>query len=146
MGDFANTSFTRDSLLYHETIILLNRPFLGHSEPQGSRTSPGLTPSTAQRNCFHAASDIYKILTVYRRQYGLRRAHVHMVHVVMSAALIHSYFCSRFVEKEEPLSQGFLLTCLQSLGEMGQTYRVALRALEIIISLRNNWQNDAFDL
>lgn len=50
------------------------------------------------------------------------------------------------MEKEEPLSQGFLLTCLQSLGEMGQTYRVALRALEVIISLRNDWQKGGFDV
>jgi hypothetical protein len=144
--DVTNKILVSNSLQYHEIIILLYRPFLGHSDPQASDASSRFTPFIARQSCFQAASDICNILTVYRRYYGLRRVHIQMVHVVMTAALIHSYFDSGFAGKDEPRAQEFLLNCLQALGEMGQTYRTALRALEVVVALRNSWRNEATPL
>jgi hypothetical protein len=126
-------------------MVLLYRPFL-LSDPQVLHISSMLTPSIARLNCFQAASDICHILTVYRRHYGLKRAHVQMVHVIMGSALIHAYLCSGFTGKEEPAAQEFLLNCLQAPSEMGQTYRTAVRALEIIVLLRNNWCKTALSV
>lgn len=140
--DISNKTF-RDSLQYEEAIILLFRPFLSPSDVRMAYKSPELSPAVAKRNCFQAASNICNILTVYRRHYGLKRAHLQMVHVVMTAALIHTYFCSVFSGQDGKGAQEFLLTCLQALGEMGQTYRSASRALEVITSLRSNWRNES---
>ena len=103
-----------------------------------------VSPSLARQKCFQAASAICNLLTTYRRHYGLKRAHIQMVHVIMTAALIHTYYCCLFAGKEGKGAQELLLTCMQALGEMGQTYRSASRALEMVTSLRNDWRIEVF--
>ena len=64
-----------------------------------------------------------------------------MVQNVFTAGLMHVYHGCFFTGSEGKEAQGHLLTCMQALGEMGQTFRSASRALEIITSLRHDWQN-----
>jgi len=69
-----------------------------------------------------------------------------MVHVTMTASLIHVFqLCvSPAGSAESKEAQHYFLTCIQALGEMGQTYKSASRALDVVTSLRQNWQHDAF--
>jgi hypothetical protein len=133
-----------NSLQHQEAIILLYRPFLGKIDYDNSHFS--LLPSTARKRCFDAASRIAVLLSSYRQQYGLKRVHIQMVHVTLTAALIHTYYCSIIIGEDGKNAQEFLLTCIQALGEMGQTYRNASRALEIVTSLRSDWQSKSSSL
>lgn len=97
----------------------------------------------AREACFHAASNVIRILTSYRQQYGLKRAHVHVIQVITTAAIMHTYFYTLYRPQEGNTAQESLVICLQALGEMGQTYRSASRALEAVASLKDSWRSRA---
>ncbi|EXJ84397.1 hypothetical protein A1O3_05064 [Capronia epimyces CBS 606.96] len=129
---------------YHECIILLHRPLMTAEDI--TREAVSEASSSSLRKCINSAEEICRILVVFRKVYGLRRPHHHMVHVTMTAALIHIFqLCvwpgGSIPNKE---AQKNLLTCIQSLGEMGQTYKSASRALDVVTSLRQTWQEDPF--
>lgn len=69
-----------------------------------------------------------------------------MVHVSMTASLIHIFQLCMFptASRESKDAQSDFLTCIQALGEMGQTYKSASRALDVVTSLRQSWQHDNF--
>jgi hypothetical protein len=136
-----NTCLLCISLQYHEAVILLHRPFVfrGTGRPYASMCST--TPTNAQEICTEAASEICRLIIMYRRKYSLRRIHIQMVHVVMTAGLIHVYNCCFATGKEAKSAQEHLFTCVQALGEMGQTFNSSSRGLEIMTSLRHEWQN-----
>jgi hypothetical protein len=69
-----------------------------------------------------------------------------MVHVTMTAGLIHIFQLCMFptASRESKDAQSDFLTCIQALGEMGQTYKSASRALDVVTSLRQSWQHDNF--
>jgi hypothetical protein len=64
----------------------------------------------------------------------------------MAASLIHIFQLCTFpiASQESKDAQLDFLTCIQALGEMGQTYKSASRALEMVTSLRQSWQHDPF--
>ncbi|EHY53079.1 hypothetical protein HRR83_006080 [Exophiala dermatitidis] len=129
---------------YHECIILLHRPLMSSKD---IRTDMVPTPANSSlQKCVKSAEEICRILVMFRKMYGLRRPHHHMVHVTMTAALIHIFqLCAWSAGTEQNKeAQTNLLTCIQALGEMGQTYKSASRALDVVTSLRQSWQNDAF--
>lgn len=132
------------SLQYEEVRILLYRPFLGSDTVEGfEREQSGLNGSVARHECFEAASSVCALLASCRRQYGLKRVHVQMVHVTLTAALILAYRCCTLGGRDARTAQELLLICMQALGEMGQTYRSASRALEVVTTLRNEWRSTA---
>lgn len=128
-------------LQHEETMILLCRPFLGLSEYEGENPPGAMSPEVSRQRCFAAASSICAFLSAYRRQYGLKRMHFHMVHIISTAALIHVYYTCIIGGPEGKSAQDMLLVCMQALGEMGQTYRSASRALEVISQVRNDWRS-----
>lgn len=69
-----------------------------------------------------------------------------MVHVTMTAALIHIFQLCVIPgpNGDTKEAQQDLLTCIQALGEMGQTYKSASRALDVVTALRQSWQDDGF--
>ncbi|OAL40265.1 hypothetical protein AYO20_00685 [Fonsecaea nubica] len=123
-------------LQYYDATILLHRPQISASD----RSSPTRTSSLDK--CINGARDICRILVHYRRRYGLQRIHCSMVHVTMTASLIHVFhlYLSDTAGVDNAEAQGYFSTCIQALGEMGQTYKSALRALDVLLSLRQNWQ------
>ncbi|OQV00816.1 Fungal specific transcription factor domain-containing protein [Cladophialophora immunda] len=134
-------------LIFNECVILLHRPLIAADE--SSRLSISPTHRDAAQSfskCVQAARRVCQLLTIFRQRYGLRRPHHQMVHVTMTAGLIHVFqmcITSTGTAENQRAQQGFL-TCIQSLGEMGQTYKSASRALDVITSLGQSWQNDAF--
>jgi hypothetical protein len=96
--------------------------------------------------CFDAAQKVCALLSLFRSYYGLRNSHIQTGHVAMTAALIHVFtlrsYGPRSVERMK--AQESLLTCVQALGEMSQTYKSASRSLEVLTSLRQCWQPGIF--
>lgn len=134
-------------LIFHESIILLHRPLMTPSEPS---SPPGLASDRESAafslgRCIESAHSICSILIYYRNRYGLKRLHHQMVHATMTAALIHAFqLCTTaFGAPENKTAQSSFLTCIQALGEMGQTFNSASRALEVVTSLRQSWRDDA---
>lgn len=122
-------------------MILLHRPQISVPEKTDSPKSTSATAKTSLDKCVSSARDICRILVHYRRHYGLRRIHCSMVHVTMTASLIHIFhlYLSDASGTDDSDTQSYFSTCIQALGEMGQTYKSALRALDVLLSLRQNW-------
>ena len=133
-------------LIYHECIILLHRPFI---TPVESASAQGIksdkqTAELSLSKCVASANEICAIMVHYRDRYGLKRLHHQMVHAAMTAALIHAYqLCTAANGSDEnKKAQASFLTCIQALGEMGQTFKSASRALEVVTSLQQSWRDD----
>lgn len=92
-----------------------------------------------------SAQQICRILAFYQRRYTLKRPQHHIVHVALTASLVHVYRVSVSApDKPEGVdAQKCFLTCIQALAEMGQSYASASRALEVVTSLRHTWSKDA---
>ncbi|OAL33724.1 hypothetical protein AYO20_07062 [Fonsecaea nubica] len=132
-------------LIFNECVILLHRPLIAVDE--SSRLSISPTHRNAAQSfskCVQAAQRVCQLLTMFRQRYGLRRPHHQMVHVTMTAGLIHVFqMCITSTgSAENQKAQQSFVTCIQSLGEMGQTYKSASRALDVITSLGQSWQQD----
>lgn len=134
-------------LIYHESIILLHRPLITPVESTAALgvTSDHQTAAVSLGRCIESADQICAIMVHYRNRYGLKRLHHQMVHAAMTAALIHAYqLCTTANGSEENrMAQASFLTCVQALGEMGQTFKSASRALDVVTSLRQSWRDDA---
>jgi len=128
------------SLQYEAVVVLLYRPFITLRSQLDTNVSEMPSPAVARTKCFNSASNVCALLAAYRRLYGLRRMHVLMVHVTLTAALIHVYCVCMVDGQDKRLAQNCLLICIQSLGELGQSYLGASRALEIINHMRVNWK------
>lgn len=134
-------------LIFHESIILLHRPLMTPNEPHSLSDLASDRDSAAfsLQRCIESANSICSILVYYRNRYGLKRLHHQMVHAAMTAALIHAFqLCTTAPGgSENKTAQSSFLTCIQALGEMGQTFKSASRALEVVTSLRQSWRDDA---
>lgn len=74
---------------------------------------------------------------IYRRQYTLRRANIHTVHLMFTAALIHVHHAYLSGDGEVQRSATrYLEICSQALSELGLAYKNARRALEVIICIK----------
>jgi hypothetical protein len=120
---------------YYTIMIILSRPFfsLPHNIP-----SPGTASLTdMRRDCVQAAGSIAQLLRIYRRHYTLRRINVQALHLVFTATLV--LVCSAcgapdFHERETSWQN--LEICSQALGELGQAFKSATRALEVITLIK----------
>jgi hypothetical protein len=109
-------------------------------------TAQQMVASSSYQKCVTSAQQVCRLLILLRKRYGLRRLHHQMVHVTMTASLIHIFQLCLFpvAGRERSEAQADFLTCIQALGEMGQTYKSASRALDVVTSLRQSWQDDGF--
>ena len=116
-------------------MIILSRPFF--SLPH-SVASPGAHSLTDMRtDCVQAAASIAQLLRIYRRQYTLRRCNVQALHLVFTATLVLvCSACGAIDPHERDLSWKSLETCSQALREMGQAFKSAHRALEVITIIK----------
>jgi hypothetical protein len=101
-------------------------------------------PLSARESCTESATQICQLLTMYRQAYGLQRIYIQITHVAMTASLIHIYNCCNISGVQGKRAQELLLICIQALAEMGQMYRTSSRALEVVTSLRRDWQTETF--
>jgi hypothetical protein len=90
-----------------------------------------------------AAHSLVEVLKIYRKQHSLRQTNVQIVHLVFTASIVHVYNACTTYSLETPEAMEDLQICCQALGELGQTWRNATRALEVIICLKREWQSKA---
>lgn len=116
-------------------MIILSRPFfsLPHSVP-----SPGSGSLTdMRRDCVQAAASVAQLIRIYRRHYTLRRCNVQALHLVFTATLVLvCSACGALDPYERDSSWKSLETCTQALEEMGQAFKSAYRALEVITIIK----------
>lgn len=122
---------------YHAVRIIVDQPFA--FQPVGR---DGLTNQEIQssRECCHdAAWSITKLVQATRRHFSLRRVNVQAVHLIFTAMLVHvhnAFISSDFQVRD--IARRQLEICSQALGEIGQAYKNALRALEVITSIKSD--------
>jgi hypothetical protein len=82
-----------------------------------------------------------EILRCYKRQHTLKRVNVQLVHLVFSAALVCTYdvVCNPSSEESSASLRQLQFIC-HALGEIGQSFGNAQRALEVIILVKSEWQ------
>jgi hypothetical protein len=124
---------------YHEVIILLYRPFLSYRACRAASIS-GDEVLEAKEACSHAASTITKLLQMYQRLYTLRRINITAVHITFTTALVHLFEACNTQYSSSATRHESLQTCCQALSKMGQAYKSASRALEVITCIKCKWQ------
>lgn len=120
---------------YYCVVILVNRPFFAQSTNDQSSSSSG-TPAIGRSSCTAASTSMTRLLQLYRRLYGFRRINIQAVHLIFTAALIH--VCNACLDTAATSSAAWkdLEVCTQALMEMGQGYKNAIRALEVISHIK----------
>ncbi|KAH9214488.1 fungal-specific transcription factor domain-containing protein [Leptodontidium sp. 2 PMI_412] len=123
---------------FYAISILLYRPFFSRSlsTPESSPSPPSEDPRVM---CITAAQSIVKLLKIYRKQHTLRRANVHIVHLVFTASLICVYNTYSNDKTLAANNLNDLQFCCQALGEIGEAYQNSMMALEVIICIKREW-------
>ncbi|KAH6869050.1 fungal-specific transcription factor domain-containing protein [Thelonectria olida] len=132
---------------FYATLILLYRPYLSSKLARctESANSPDdmAALQEAANDCVSAAHQIAELLRCYQRQHSLRRTNIQIVHIIFTASLVFIHnICTR-PYSESRASLHDLQLCCHSLGEIGQCYGNATRALEVIILVKCEWQRIA---
>lgn len=124
-------------MLYQLAVLLLHHPFqlvlLGEQENVSQPT--GVAGSPATRNaCIAAAINVCHCVELYRSHHGLKRIFVQAVYITLTAGLVLAANCKSNLStlEEQRSSQEHVIRCIQALGEMGQTYRSAIRSIHIL--------------
>jgi hypothetical protein len=128
---------------FYAVSIFLHRPFFSRRTANSDMSQQ----QQAQRSCVEAAQGMIAMLRMFRKQHTLRQTNVQIVHLLFTAALIHVYnTCSTTdtgsAEEKEKAMEDLQFCCL-ALGEIGVAWRNATRALEVIICIKREWQNNA---
>ncbi|KAJ5823885.1 hypothetical protein N7447_006225 [Penicillium robsamsonii] len=121
---------------FHAVRIIVDQPFAFQQPGLGGLTEENITHS--QECCHDAALSITKLLQTIRRHFSLRRVNIQTVHLIFTAMLVHtqSAFLSPDFQMRDTARRQ-LEICSQALGEIGQAYKNALRALEVITSVKS---------
>ncbi|KAF2484935.1 fungal-specific transcription factor domain-containing protein [Neohortaea acidophila] len=125
-------------LLFHEGIIFLHRPFLADARPIFAGNM------TASQLCSNAAVEICRLLETSKAKYPLKYLNGSAVRIVIAAGTIHAYDSVVYSGPRGKQAQGHFLSAVRLLGELGTTFNSATRGLEIITSLRSEWQARRF--
>lgn len=122
---------------FHAVRIIVDQPFAFQSAGLGGLTEQNISHSL--ECCHDAAWSITKLLQATRRHFSLRRVNIQAVHLIFTAMLVHVQ--SAFLSTEYQIrdtARRQLEICSQALGEIGQAYKNALRALEVITSIKSD--------
>ena len=121
---------------YHTLMILVNRPFFAAT----TATMPDVAfsdLSIGRPACTDSARAISKLLQTYRRLYGLRRINIQAVHLIFTASLIHVLnACGAAEPSLRNSAWKDLEACQQALSELGKGFQSAMRALEVVNSIK----------
>lgn len=117
--------------------IIVDRPFL--LSQSGTSVLAGNEIDKSRESCNGAAFNITKLLQIFRRRYSLRRVNIQAVHLIFTAMLVHVHNACLSEDYEVcETARRHLEICSQALGEIGQAYKNALRALEVITSIKSD--------
>jgi hypothetical protein len=123
------------SMLYHQTVIFLHRPFISESDD---------VAVLASQTCSDSAREICRFLGLYRRHYSLSCINIHAVAVTMTAGIVLAYDSCVYSGNRGKKAEQNLLECINALGEMGQSFNSAVRGIEVITSRRRMWRAQNF--
>jgi hypothetical protein len=128
---------------FYTVVIFLFRPYFSRdilrwtqSMSQEGRSAV----ATVGADCISAAHRLVELLRCYRKQHSLRYTNIQIVHLIFTGALVHIYNACTCSPGESQTALDDLQFCCQSLGEIGQTYGNATRALEVVILVKREWQ------
>ncbi|KAH0846686.1 putative Fungal specific transcription factor [Fonsecaea pedrosoi] len=146
--DDANTPIAPAVIMLHlqflEAVIFLQRPFISAPDAPGTNTlQADQADDDSGSICDASANAICRLVVIYRQQWNLRRVHAQIVAIILTAALIHVHNCCVFSSSKGVQAHKQLSICFQALGEMSH-FNMSTRALEIILSLRRDWQDQIF--
>lgn len=156
-GCLLTSAFPCQSILYHEVLILLYRPFVAAdnrgkeqqpipAQPQPLATSPNKehSPLRAHEFCTDSSSEIIRLVGVFRDRFGINHLSPYSVHSLMTASMMAAYNVSSLgasntVRKD---TSRLIFKSIRMLDELSQFLPCARRAVEIVTSLRREWQRD----
>jgi len=126
---------------YYEVLILLYRPFI--QTPNTTCPSPLLRipPTRALQVCTESATEISRLLKIFRQNWGLSRLNVYSVHVLMTSAMIHVYSAGDRTNPRQAEAQVSARESIQALSELSKTFECSTRAFEVVTSIRRDWQD-----
>ncbi|RMJ16797.1 hypothetical protein CDV36_003551 [Fusarium kuroshium] len=136
-----------DTLLYHEIRILLHRPLIGSSSPatnlQSLSPRSGNAAESSHDICTNSASEIIRLMGQFRDRFGLCHLSAYCVHILMTAGILLAYNTSLKTQTSEfrTKSASLTLASIRMMTELTPTFPSAHRALEVLTSLRREWQN-----
>jgi hypothetical protein len=136
-----------NSMQFYAAIIFLFRPYFSHHLLRATQslntTEDRAAVARVKSDCISAAHQMVEVLRCFRKQHSLRHTNIQIVHLIFTASLIHIYNACTCAGAESQTALDDLQFCCQSLGEIGQTYGNATRALEVIILVKREWQKVA---
>lgn len=129
---------------FYAVMIALYRPYLStqltrtNDEHASPRDQAALSNTAAE--CVAAAHQVAEILRTYQRQHSLRHTNIQIVHIIFTASLVFIHDVCTRPHHESRSSLNDLQLCCHALGEIGQAYGNATRALEVVILVKSEWQ------
>ncbi|POS74199.1 hypothetical protein DHEL01_v207406 [Diaporthe helianthi] len=143
----------RTFMQFYTVVIFLLRPYFSRDLLRMAQAMPShedrLALASVRAECITAAHSMADVLRCYRKQYTLRHTNVQIVHLIFTASLVHVYnacTCSSSPhESQTPavavaVALDDLQSCCQALGEIGEYYGNATRALDVVILVKREWQ------
>lgn len=132
------------SMQFYAVLVSLYRPYLSTEFQQLRNLLRSPEDRTvlrdAKRECVSAAHQTVEYLRCYQRQHTLARLNIQIVHIVFTVSLVFTYDVCTGSHHESRSSLRDLQFCCHALGEIGQCYGNATRALEVVILVKSEWQ------
>ena len=128
---------------FYQALTFLHRPFVSGSNSRQTCIATNGTFDDSARICNDSATAICQLIISYRQHWSIRHVHAQVVAIILTAAIIHIHNYCVFSSQMGMQAQGQLSVLVQALGEMGH-FNNSSRALEVIMSLRHEWQNRSF--
>lgn len=129
---------------FYAVLIFLLRPYFSRDLLRLTQTMPSqddrMAVASVRAECISAAHNMADVLRCYRKQYYLKYTNVQIVHLIFTASLVHVYNACTCSPQESQEALEDLQFCCQSLGEIGECYGNATRALDVVILVKREWQ------
>lgn len=129
---------------FYAVLIFLLRPYFSRDLLRLTQKMPShddrVAVASVRAECISAAHNMADVLRCYRKQYSLKYTNVQIVHLIFTASLVHVYNACTCSPQESQEALDDLQFCCQSLGEIGECYGNATRALDVVILVKREWQ------
>lgn len=134
---------------YYALCISLDRPYFSRNllrDPDVTTSAVFNETRNARAHCTSSANAFVKVLRMFREQHTLRQTNVQLVHLVFTTSIIHAYNACLSPSRRPKVADGYdalddLQICCQALRDVSQSWVSAARALEVIICIKQAWQN-----
>lgn len=129
---------------FYAVVIFLLRPYFSRDLLRLTQAMPSqddrIAVASVRAECISAAHNMADVLRCYRKQYSLKYTNVQIVHLIFTASLVQVYNACTCSPQESQEALDDLKFCCESLGEIGECYGNATRALDVVILVKREWQ------